>query len=45
MGFLDAFSTVLDRVGGAVQGFVLSGGNPLGAVGGALEVENAKTNP
>ena len=42
MGFLDAFSTVLDRVGGAVQGFVLSGGNPLGAVGGALEVENAK---
>ena len=42
MGFFDALGTVFDRVGGAVSGFVMSGGNPLGAVGGLLEVENAK---
>ena len=42
MGFLDAFSTVLDRVGGAAQGFFLSGGNPLAAVSSAVAVENVK---
>lgn len=42
MGFFDALGTVLDRVGGAAQGFFLSGGNPLGAVSGAVAVENRK---
>lgn len=42
MGFLDSLGTVLDRVGGAVQGFVLSGGNPIGAVTGAVAVEQRK---
>jgi hypothetical protein len=42
MGFLDSLSTVLDRVGGAAQGFFLSGGNPAGAVQGLAAVENAK---
>ena len=42
MGLMDALGTVLDRVGGAVQGFVLSGGNPAGALSGAVGVERAK---
>ena len=42
MGFLDALGTTLDRVGGAVQGFFMSGGNPAGAVAGLAGVENAK---
>ena len=42
MGFLDALGTVLDRVGGAAQGFIMSGGNPLGAVSGAVAVEQRK---
>ena len=42
MGFMDAFGTVLDRVGGAVSGFVLSGGNPAGAITGLAGVERAK---
>jgi hypothetical protein len=42
MGFLDALGTTLDRIGGAAQGFFLTGGNPLGAVQGAVAVENAK---
>ena len=42
MGFLDSLGTVLDRVGGAAQGFILSGGNPLGAVSGAVAVEQQK---
>lgn len=42
MGLLDSLSTVLDRVGGAAQGFFLSGGNPLGAVTGLAGVEQAK---
>ena len=42
MGFLDALGTTLDRVGGAFQGFVMSGGNPLGAVAGVAGVEQAK---
>jgi len=43
MGFLDSLGSVLDRVGGAAQGFFMSGGNPLGAVGGAIAVENRKS--
>ena len=42
MGFFDALGTVLDRVGGAAQGFFMSGGNPIGAVTGAVAVEQAK---
>ena len=42
MSFLDSLGTVLDRVGGAAQGFFMSGGNPLGAVSGAVAVENRK---
>ena len=42
MGFLDSLGTVLDRVGGAAQGFFMSGGNPLGAVSGAVAVEQRK---
>ena len=42
MGLFDALGTVLDRVGGAAQGFFLSGGNPLGAVSGAVAVEQIK---
>jgi hypothetical protein len=42
MGFLDSLSTVLDRVGGAAQGFFLSGGNPAGAVQGLAAVEERK---
>ena len=42
MGFLDSLSTVLDRVGGAAQGFLMTGGNPLGAVQGAVAVEQGK---
>lgn len=42
MGIFDAFETVLDRVAGAAQGFVLSGGNPVGAFTGAVAVENRK---
>ena len=42
MGLLDALGTVLDRVGGAAQGFLMSGGNPLGAISGAVAVENVK---
>ena len=43
MGFLDSLGSVLDRVGGAAQGFFMSGGNPLGAVSGAIAVENRKS--
>ena len=42
MGFLDSLGSVLDRVGGAAQGFLMSGGNPLGAVQGLAGVERAK---
>ena len=42
MGFLDALGTVLDRVGGAAQGFIMSGGNPVGAFTGAVAVEQRK---
>lgn len=42
MGFLDSLSTVLDRVGGAAQGFIMSGGNPAGAFTGAIAVEQRK---
>ena len=42
MGLLDSFSTVLDRIGGAAQGFFMSGGNPAGAVAGLAGVEQAK---
>ncbi len=42
MGFFDALGTTLDRVGGAVQGFFLSGGSPIGALTGVAGVENAK---
>jgi len=42
MGFLDALGTVLDRVGGAAQGFFMSGGNPVGAIQGLAGVEQAK---
>ena len=42
MGFFDSLGTVLDRVGGAVSGFVLSGGSPIGAVTGLAGVERAK---
>jgi len=42
MGIYDAFETVLDRAAGAAQGFVLSGGNPIGAFTGAVATENAK---
>ena len=42
MGFFDALGTVLDRVGGAAQGFVMSGGSPAGAIAGLAGVERAK---
>ena len=42
MGFFDALGTVLDRVGGAAQGFFMSGGNPIGAVAGLDNVERQK---
>ena len=42
MGFADAFGTVLERAAGAATGFVLSGGNPIGAVTGAIATENRK---
>ena len=42
MGFLDSLGTVLDRVGGAAQGFLMSGGSPLGAFTGAVAVEQRK---
>ena len=42
MGLFDALGTVLDRVGGAAQGFFMSGGNPLGAITGLAGVEQAK---
>ncbi len=42
MGFFDALGSVLDRVGGAAQGFFFSGGNPVGAVTGAIAVDQAK---
>lgn len=42
MGIFDAFETVLDRAAGAATGFVLSGGNPIGAFTGAVGVENRK---
>ncbi len=42
MGFFDALGTVLDRVGGAAQGFIFSGGSPAGAVAGLAGVERAK---
>jgi hypothetical protein len=42
MGFLDALGTTLDRVGGAFTGFVMSGGNPAGAITGLAGVERAK---
>ena len=42
MGFFDALGTTLDRVGGAVSGFFMSGGNPAGAVAGLAGVEQAK---
>ena len=42
MGFFDALGTTLDRVGGAVSGFFMSGGNPVGAVAGLAGVEQAK---
>ena len=42
MGFLDALGTTLDRVGGAVSGFFMSGGSPIGAVTGLAGVEQAK---
>ena len=40
MGFFDSLGTVLDRVGGAAQGFLLGG--PAGAVAGLAGVEQAK---
>ena len=42
MGFLDALGTVLDRVGGAAQGYFMGG--PAGAVAGLAGVEQAKAN-
>ena len=42
MGIFDAFETVLDRAAGAATGFVLSGGNPIGAFTGAVATENRK---
>lgn len=42
MGIFDAFETVLDRAAGAAKGFVLSGGNPIGAFTGAVATENVK---
>ena len=42
MGFFDALGTVLDRVGGAAQGFFTGG--PAGAVAGLAGVEQAKQN-
>ena len=42
MGLFDALGTVLDRVGGAAQGFFLGG--PAGAVAGLAGVEQAKAN-
>ena len=42
MGFLDSLGSVLDRVGGAAQGFFMSGGSPIGAVAGLAGVEQAK---
>lgn len=42
MGLFDALGTVLDRVGGAAQGFFLGG--PTGAVAGLAGVEQAKAN-
>ena len=42
MGFLDALGTTLDRVGGAVSGFFMGGGSPIGAVTGLAGVEQAK---
>ena len=42
MGFLDSLSSVLDRVGGAAQGYFMGG--PIGAVQGLAGVERAKRN-
>lgn len=42
MGLLDSIGSVLDRVGGAVSGFVLRG--PVGAIEGLAGVEQAKRN-
>lgn len=42
MGFFDALGTVLDRVGGAAQGFFTGG--PAGAIAGLAGVEQAKAN-
>jgi hypothetical protein len=42
MGFLDSLGTVLDRVGGAAQGFFTGG--PAGAIAGLAGVEQAKRN-
>jgi hypothetical protein len=42
MSFLDSLGTVLDRIGGAAQGFFMSGGNPVGALTGAVAVEQRK---
>jgi len=42
MGLIDAIGTTFDRVIGAAQGYLFSGGNPIGAAAGLAGVEKAK---